>query len=50
MRIARDLLNWLLEPSQPAARYGTLTGLLDRGPRDAEVVEARNAIPKRGWA
>ncbi len=50
MRPRPTVLDWLLEPSQPAARYGTLTGLLDRGPQDAEVAEARRAIPKQGWA
>ncbi len=49
MPLEPDLLAWLLEPSQPAVRYHTLTGLLDRGPQDPEVIRARKAIPLRGW-
>jgi hypothetical protein len=44
------VLRWLLSPSQPAARYRTLRELLDRPETDPQVVEARKAIPRRGWA
>jgi hypothetical protein len=42
-----DALAWLLEPSNPSARFLALTGLLGRGADDAEVVAAQSAIP--GW-
>lgn len=44
------VLDWLLEPAQPAVRYRTLVDLLDRGAREPEVRETLTAIPKRGWA
>jgi len=44
------LLQWLLEPSQPAARYRALVDLLDRPARDPEVRAAHARIPKTGWA
>jgi hypothetical protein len=43
------VLDWLLAPDQPAVRYRTLVDLFDRPARDAEVREARAAIPRRGW-
>ncbi|MHB8586285.1 MAG: prenyltransferase/squalene oxidase repeat-containing protein [Thermoplasmatota archaeon] len=43
-------LAWLLEEDQPSIRYRTLTDLLGRGPRDSDVLAARQAIPERGWA
>ncbi len=42
-----DVLNWLLEPDNPSARYLALTGLLGRLATDPEVVATRAAIP--GW-
>ncbi|HTT34801.1 MAG TPA: hypothetical protein VMH78_02895 [Thermoplasmata archaeon] len=44
------VLDWLLEPSQPAMRYRTLRELLGRPAADPDVEEARRAIPRRGWA
>ncbi|MGI0156389.1 MAG: nitrogen fixation protein NifH, partial [Thermoplasmata archaeon] len=45
----RAVLEWLLEPEQPAVRYHTLTELLGRGPGDPDVREARAALTSRGW-
>ncbi|HII40359.1 MAG TPA: terpene cyclase/mutase family protein [Thermoplasmata archaeon] len=50
MQITPEVLEWLLEPSQPAVRFATLVDLLDRGQKDPDVREARAAIPTRGWA
>jgi len=44
------VLDWLLEESQPAVRYRTLTELLGRGPDNPEVRAARSQIPRTGWA
>lgn len=44
------VLDWLLEPENPSARYLTLTGLLGRAPGDAEAGAARAAIPEWGPA
>jgi hypothetical protein len=41
---------WLLEESQPASRFLTLTRLLRRPLSDPEVRTARSQIPKLGWA
>ena len=46
----RAVVDWLLEEDQPAARYLTLTTLLERKESDPEVKEAKAAIPKKGWA
>jgi len=43
-----DPTEWLLEEDNPSVRYLTLTGLLDRTRRDAEVSRARSAIMKSG--
>jgi len=45
-----NLLDWLLEPDNPSARYLALTGLLGRPAADPEVIAARAAIPGRGPA
>jgi len=45
-----DVLDWLLEPENPSARYLTLKGLLGRAADDPEVVAAREAIPDWGAA
>jgi len=42
-----NLLDWLLEPDNPSARYLALTGLLGRRADDPEVQAAQAAIP--GW-
>lgn len=44
MKLEADLLNWLLEPQNPSARYLTLTELLDHVRGDPDVVAARAAI------
>lgn len=40
-----SVLDWLLEPSDPSARWYTLRLLLDRSDDHPEVIEARRAIP-----
>ncbi len=37
-------LQWLLEPGNPSVRYLALTELLDRGPKDTDVMAARERI------
>lgn len=49
MRIRTDVLEWLLEPSQPAVRQAVLTELLDRPATDPEVRAAHAALSRRGW-
>lgn len=44
------VLDWLLEPDQPAVRYFTLVDLLDRKADDPDVRSALASIPRRGWA
>ncbi len=46
----KSVLEWLLEEDQPSVRYLTLTQLLDKPEDDPEVREARETIPRRGWA
>jgi hypothetical protein len=47
---SKKVMAWLLEESQPAVRYRTLTELLGRPKSDPEVLEAREQIPHVGWA
>ena len=49
VRPSREVLAWLLEPSQPAVRYRTLTELLGRAEDDPEAEEARRQIPFVGF-
>ena len=42
-----DPLPWLLDPENPSVRYWTLTELLARPAGDADVEEARAAIPQQ---
>ena len=42
-----DPTPWLLEPENPAVRYWTLTGVLDRPAGDPEVREARAAVAQQ---
>jgi hypothetical protein len=44
------VIPWLLEASQPAVQYRTLTDLLDRKETDPEVRSARSRIARIGWA
>ena len=45
-----DTLDWLLEPDEenPGVRYFTLTKLLEKGPDDPEVIEAKQAVMTSG--
>jgi hypothetical protein len=43
------VIDWLLEPSQPAVRYLTLRDVVERTSRD-DVEEARQSITSTGWA
>ena len=45
-----DVVDWLLEKTQPAIRYLTLTGLMERSEDDPEVIDTRMNLTKRGWA
>lgn len=45
----RRVLDWLLEPTQPAIRYRTLTELLGRKGSDPEVRAAKAAMVSTGW-
>ncbi|HTS33842.1 MAG TPA: hypothetical protein VMI55_07920 [Thermoplasmata archaeon] len=44
------VLDWLLEPDQPAVRYHALINLLGRRLDDPEVKAARSRIARVGWA
>ncbi len=44
------VIDWLLDGEQPSVRYHTLVDLLAREQDDADVREARSAIPRVGWA
>lgn len=44
-----EVVEWLLQPDQPAVRYFALVDLLDRTPNDPDVKAALADIPKRGW-
>lgn len=46
----KKVVDWLLEPEQPAVRYRTLTRLLGKPESDREVREARVEVTERGWA
>lgn len=50
MKPTSQVLEWLLEPSQPCVRYRTLVDLMGRGHRAPEVRVALAEIPERGWA
>ena len=43
-------VEWLLEEEEPSMRYLTMTGLLGRSDKDAEVKAAKRMIGKGGWA
>ena len=45
----KSAVEWLLEADQPAIRT-TLTGLQGKSEKDTEVIQAKKAIPERGWA
>lgn len=50
MNPERRVLDWLLEPSQPAVRYRTLLDLLEYDQDSPEVRNARANIRRTGWA
>ncbi|HEV2389423.1 MAG TPA: hypothetical protein VGS04_01745 [Nitrososphaerales archaeon] len=43
-------VGWLLEESEPSIRYLTLTELLGKPQKDAEVKAAKKSIGETGWA
>lgn len=47
---AKDALEWLLEENEPCVRYLALTQVLLKAEDDSEVVEAKERIPRTGWA
>lgn len=46
----RKVVDWLLEPEQPAVRYFALLDLLDRKKSDPQVRSARSRLSRVGWA
>jgi len=48
--LAEPVLTWLLEPTNPSARYLTLTRLLGRSGDDPEVLASQAAISRTGPA
>ena len=48
--VDQKVLDWLLEPDQPAARHRALVALMGRPEADEDVRKARAEIPERGWA
>lgn len=50
VKINQAVLDWLLEPDQPAVRYHTLLDLLDYSKKSDEVRKALSSITKIGWA
>ncbi len=50
MKLDQEVLNWLLEPNQPAVRYYTLLDLLDYSKDNHEVLKTYSNIPRLGWA
>jgi hypothetical protein len=47
--LEQDVLEWLLDPADPALRVRVLRDLLDRSLQDREVVAARERIPEQPW-
>jgi hypothetical protein len=45
-----SVIQWLLQDDQPSIKYLALTQLLGKPEKDPEVMSARNAITKTGWA
>jgi hypothetical protein len=43
------VLEWLLDPGDPALRARVLVDLLDRPPEDVAVLEAKRRIPEQEW-
>jgi hypothetical protein len=49
-KISANVLNWLLEPSEPAVRYLTLRDLVQEPRKSDAVKDAYSKIAKTGWA
>ena len=49
-RTEASVLDWLLEPTNPTARWLALRLLLERPTDDRDVVDAQRAIPGSRWA
>src|SRR5205809_7841842 len=47
---SKRVLNWLLEDDQPAVQYLTLKERVGKAEDDPEVQDAKELIPKKGWA
>lgn len=45
-----EIIDWLLEESQPAIRWRALKDLLGRPDADPDVRSAAEMVPKKGWA
>jgi len=43
----KDVMEWLMEPDQPAVRYLAMRDLLDTS--EGDLREAKRAIPSKGW-
>ncbi len=43
-KTANEIIQWLLEPSNPSIRYWTLKQIVGRKENDPDVIESRNAI------
>lgn len=50
MTVARVVLNWLLDPSEPAMRYLASRDLLDPRPSERVLARLRAEVSRRGWA
>jgi len=50
MNLNPEVLDWLLEPNQPAVRHRTFLDLLKFSSDSGEVQRARARIPRIGWA
>ena len=50
LEVNSETIDWLLEESNPAIRYFTLTEILDKNESDGDVLEAKKKIPSVGWA
>jgi hypothetical protein len=50
MPASREVLDWLLDPSEPAMRYLASRDLLDPRPSDRVLARLRAEVSKRGWA
>jgi len=49
VNVETPVLEWLLNPADPALRTRVLVDLLDRTPDDLEVLDAQRRIPDQPW-